>query len=424
MLQLHEYESCTLWLESLRSESTKYAYSIHLSLFCKFHNVDPDQLLQLNNSLAQLKTMILNYIIRLKKLAKQSAGKPRKGEISVNSIKLYLNGVKSFLEFNEIALPWKKISRFFPDDVTNSYRSYTKEEITKLLSVADPRDRCIILLMASSGIRAGAVQSLKVKSIRKLDNGIGVVTVYPESKGSVYVALVTPEFLASLDHYLKYRKSQGEKVTDESWLIRDKFALFSKKTNKPRPSSFQSINKQMRFLITKAGLPFEELQPDHSLRKFFNTALKNSDVAFTFKELLMGHSVKLDNVYYDKDNEKSQQKILLEYMKAIDALTINDEYRLRKQIVEYEEKMKDVPRVEQLESQLANRIIEQDAIKKQLEKIRTDKENETQKMQEKHEQDMKAVREEMNQQICQIMSMIQQNPRLAQIKPQVLAKKI
>ena len=64
----------------------------------------------------------------------------------------------------------------------------------------------------------------------------------------------------------------------------------------------------MRFLITKAGLPFEELQPDHGLRKFFNTALMNSDVAYTFKELLMGHSVKLDNIYYDKDNEKSRAK--------------------------------------------------------------------------------------------------------------------
>src|SRR5215468_9352846 len=81
--------------------------------------------------------------------------------------------------------------------------------------------------------------------------------------------------------------------------------------------SVKSINKQMRFLSRKAGLPFEDLQPDHSLRKFFNTALMNSDVAYTFKELLMGHSVKLDNVYYDKDSEKSQQKILLEYMKKM-----------------------------------------------------------------------------------------------------------
>jgi hypothetical protein len=186
--------------------------------------------------------------------------------------------------------------------------------------------------------------------------------------------------LASLDEYIKYRKSQGEKITSESWLIRDKFATFSNKTNKPVPPSDKSIRKQMRFLLRKAGLPLEDLQPDHSLRKFFNTALMNSDVAYTFKELLMGHSVKLDNVYYDKDNEKSQQKILLEYMKAIDALTINDEYRLKKKILEYEEKLKDVPKVEQLESHLANKILEQEAIKKQLDKLRTDKEREIEEL--------------------------------------------
>jgi Phage integrase family len=278
--------------------------------------------------------------------------------------------------------------------------------------------------MASSGIRVGAIRSLQVKSIRRLDNGIGLLTVYPESKDSVYVALVTPEFLTSLDQYLNYRKSQGEKITAESCLIRDKFATFSRKTNNPTSTSVQSINKQMRFLLRKAGLPVEELQPDHSLRKFFNTALMNSDVAYTFKELLMGHSVKLDNVYYDKNNEKSQQKILLEYMKAINALTINDEYRLKKKIVEYEQKLKDVPKVEQLESHLANKILEQEAIKKQLEKLRTDKEIEAQAVQQKYEQDMQKMREEMNQQFSQIMSLIQQNPQLANIKPEVLTKKI
>jgi len=423
LLRLQQYKSCKVWLQSFRSKSTINAYGIHLSLFCKFHRVTPDQLLQLHNSEGQLKTLILDYIIHLKKIAKQTAGKPTKGELSVNSIKLYLTGVKSFLDFNEVTLPWKKMAKFYPNDVTNPYRSYTKDEIMKLLSVADSRDRCIILLMASSGIRAGAIQSLKVKSIKRLDNGIGSVTVYPESKDSVYVALVTPEFLAGLDQYLNYRMSQGEKITAESWLIRDKFATFSSKTNMPTPPSVYSINKQMRFLVKKAALPSEELQPDHSLRKFFNTALMNSDVAYAFKELLMGHSVKLDDAYYDKNNEKSQQKILLEYMKAIDALTINEEYRLRKQIVEYEEKMKDVPRVEQLESQLANKIIEQDAIKKQFQKFQTDKEKETLAIQQKHEQDMKAMREQMNQQFSQIMTMIQHNPRLAQIKPEALSQK-
>ena len=162
----------------------------------------------------------------------------------------------------------------------------------------------------------------------------------------------------------------------------------------------------MKHLLRKAGLSYEELQPDHSLRRFFNTALMNSDVTYSFKELMMGHSVKLDDVYYDKDNEKSQQKILLEYMKAIDALTINDEYRLKKKIVEYEEKLKDVPKVEQLESHLANKIIEQEAIKKQLEKIRTDRQKETQMMQQKYAQDMKAMREEMENKFQQILAKI------------------
>jgi biopolymer transport protein ExbB/TolQ len=102
-------------------------------------------------------------------------------------------------------------------------------------------------------------------------------------------------------------------------------------------------------------------------------------------------------------------------MMSLDALTINDEYRLKKKIVEYEEKLKDVPKVEQLESHLANKILEQEAIKKQLEKIQPEKVNETQAMQQKHEQDMKAMREEMNQQFSQIISMIQQNPILAQV---------
>jgi hypothetical protein len=45
-------------------------------------------------------------------------------------------------------------------------------------------------------------------------------------------------------------------------------------------------------------------------------------------------------------------------------------------------------------------------------------------MEEKHEQDMKVMREEMNQQFSQIMSMIQQNPKLAQVKPEALTSKL
>jgi integrase len=178
--------------------------------------------------------------------------------------------------------------------VTNSLRAYTKEEISKLLPIADLRDRCLILLMVSTGMRVGAIKSLKIKHLTRLheQNNIGILSVYPESKDDKYNAIVTPECMASLDEYIEYRRKQHEKITEESDIIRDKFAAFSKNTNRSKPLAELTINKQMKFLLRKAGLPYEQLQPDHSFRKFFNTCLMNSNVAYSFKELLMGHSVK------------------------------------------------------------------------------------------------------------------------------------
>jgi integrase len=417
--KIEHYKSCQIWLEGYNSQSTKKAYRIHLSLFCRYHNTDPDSLVNLK--IEQIKNMVLNYVIYLKKIAKQSSGKARTGELSVNSIKTYLKGIQSFLEFNDIVLNWKKIVKYCPESVTNNLRAYTKGEISKLLSIADLRDRCIILLMASTGMRVGALKSLKLKHITRLqhESNIGLVSIYPESKDHRYNALMTQECMALIDEYIDFRRKQHEKITEESHIIRDKFATFSKSTNRPKPLTEHTINKQMKFLLRKADLPFEQLQPDHSFRKFFNTCLMNSDVAYSFKELLMGHSVKLDDVYYDKDNETSRQKIIVEYMKAVDALTINEEYRLKKKIVEYENKLKDAPKIGELESHLAAKIIEQDALKNQVERLQLEKQNE----QHKHEQDINAVREEMNQKLSQIISMIQQNPVLAQVKPEALVKK-
>jgi cell division septum initiation protein DivIVA len=127
------------------------------------------------------------------------------------------------------------------------------------------------------------------------------------------------------------------------------------------------------------------------------------------------HKRNLDRVYYDANNDKSREKIVLEYMKAVDSLTINEEYRLKKKISEYEEKIKEVPKVEQLQTQLANRVIEEDSIKKQLEHLQKEKESEN----TKHETEMQTMKEQMSQ----IMSLIQQNPKLLQVKPEVLLKK-
>jgi hypothetical protein len=68
-------------------------------------------------------------------------------------------------------------------------------------------------------------------------------------------------------------------------------------------------------------------------------------------------------------------------------------------------------------------VLTYDAYNETIEKQQK-KESEIKVLKEKYEQDLKAVREEMNHQFNQIMSTIQQNPQLAYIKPEVLTKKI
>ena len=397
LTSVSQYESSRLWMDCLRSNSTRTAYAVHLSLFCRFHHTNPDELVTRKSG--ELKDMVMRYVLELKKKSKNTAGKPKKGETSVNSIKTYLAGIKSFLDEHEISLPWKKIARFYPEEVTNDYRSYTRQEISKLLSIADLRDRCIILLMASSGIRVGAIPDLTIKSLKRLDEGLGLLTVYGDSKKSRYVTLVTPECMSTIDEYFEQRKKLGEKLNESSYLFRDKYAIYSKRINSPARLKEATINVQIRQLIRKAGLAFNELQPDHAARKFFNTVLVNSEVDPKFKQLMMGHDMKLDKFYYDKDSEESRKKIVLQYMKAVDALTINDERRLRKQIAEYEDKLKKVPKVEQLQEQLAIRIVEQDSLKKTVEKMQKEKE-----LQDKQ---MRDIRDMVDQTLDEMMMKVQ-----------------
>jgi hypothetical protein len=67
-------------------------------------------------------------------------------------------------------------------------------------------------------------------------------------------------------------------------------------------------------------------------------------------------------------------------------------------------------------------VLTYDAYNETLEN-QNEKESQVEILKEKYEQDMKSMREEMNHQFSSIMSIIQQNPKLAQVKPEALTKK-
>ena len=99
---LDNMDACALWLESFKSESTKKSYKIHLLMFCKYYNTDPDTLVRLKAD--QIKNMVVEYIGTPEEgCTKKYVSKAKRGEICMNSIKTYMMGIQSFLEFHEIS---------------------------------------------------------------------------------------------------------------------------------------------------------------------------------------------------------------------------------------------------------------------------------------------------------------------------------
>lgn len=73
------------------------------------------------------------------------------------------------------------------------------------------------------------------------------------------------------------------------------------------------------------------------------------------KEMLLGHSIGLDDKYY----RPTPQQLFEEYSKAIDLLTINEQNRLRKQVEELTIKTSDILVLKRQIDELRDVMIEQ-----------------------------------------------------------------
>ena len=77
------------------------------------------------------------------------------------------NTIRYFYEMNDITnLNWRKISKVMSEyKRVADDRPYSVDEISRMLDKCDHRGRVIILLMVSTGMRVGAISSLKIGHI-------------------------------------------------------------------------------------------------------------------------------------------------------------------------------------------------------------------------------------------------------------------
>jgi hypothetical protein len=111
-----------------------------------------------------------------------------KKEHSSATVTLYLAAINKFFAMNDLStLNWKKIHSFEGEkEKQTEDRPYTHSEIQLLLQKTTPRNRAIILLMCSAGLRVGAL-ALRIRDLEPIDKyGIYKVNVYANSKKSCY----------------------------------------------------------------------------------------------------------------------------------------------------------------------------------------------------------------------------------------------
>ena len=189
--------------EGHRSPHTAYKYRIDFERFLDYVRIhDRDVLLDLGKEAIQ--ELVIKY-------AKSLRDDPKK-KYSRSTVNCRISAILYFLDNNEIELNKRKIRRYYPsDESVYDDRPYSVGEIQQILSVSDLRTKAMILLMASTGVRIGSLQEMRICDLNPVQLKslqLYKVQVYAKTRDR-YICFTTPETRKAIDEYLDYRARNG-----------------------------------------------------------------------------------------------------------------------------------------------------------------------------------------------------------------------
>lgn len=383
------------WSTSLDVElapQTKNLYSRWIQNFMKHCEVkEPDKLLELG-TVQQVEDKVIAWLGVLKDSAKASS-----------TMRTALACIVFFYSCNRVKLDGKFIARRIPKKPALPHRSPRKDEVAAIIESANIRGKALIGLLASTGIRLGAIPPLRFRHRRQVKteelahhdcsckdrstalrfNGY-LLNVY-EGEEEQYFTFISEESSKWLDTYQKMRENAGEFLGPNSPLLRDEFDIDEPDVVKhpsrccevgvqallSRMANSAGVKPLFRKGETHQGAYRHEWKNVHGYRMFFSTAATNAGVNFSFKELMLGHHLNLEKSYYDSNNPRSVHAALAEYLKMQDAVTLfstsrleRDNSVLREQVTEIQDLREDNTKLNRIVAEQAKQL---DAISKKLE---------------------------------------------------------
>jgi integrase len=292
----------------VRSEKTRENVCVTLTSFCKFSTLNPDALVQLTPEEASRRCQDFTDHLRDKGYSIRY----------VNVSQAYL---KAFFKANGYENEKKlKTERYYQPSRYRKKAEYvpTPEEIERIgYASGSAKNRAIILMLFTSGLRNSTLRALLYKDVKKeLERGLNVVKipVYPEMKkvssaackGNIpYHTFMDANAAKSLREYLEERRKDFGGIADEEPLFCSDSNLLSAVKQRLTPVSKNGLERMVKRAAKQAGMEqWEDVTPK-CLRKAFESALRNNRLDVKDQEFLMGHILeKSQDAYYDSSKSE------------------------------------------------------------------------------------------------------------------------
>jgi integrase len=293
------------------SQASLYGRINLFHLFCRWIQAEPDQLV--NKCRDRNGDPNPRGIAIMAKALEEYIGYMQANNNAPFTIQTRIRGITSVFRLNGIDLR--------PPYGTRGWTLYegrapSREEIQKILDVANLRERVIITILAVSGLRPGTLLKLQYHHV-KHDLELGIIPIHVHVEATVtkgkrrsYDTFLNEEASKCLKTYINVRKKGSgkippEHIDDESPLIRANQRI------QVRTVSENCVNTLIHDLYVKAGI-LESNCPQkryelrtHSFRKFFRTQMASLDVDRDYIDFMMGrpmrdryHDVRMKGVEY------------------------------------------------------------------------------------------------------------------------------
>jgi site-specific recombinase XerD len=345
------------WIETANVKpNTRNSYLMGMQKYLEFTGLTPEELL----NEAESENIHEPSIRKRKILTRRLAFRKHlieNTELSPNSVRNMMNGIKSFYKSAYLSVPeLPRMGTIEPQPENIAF--ITKDEIREILNVADPLEKAIVLVGVSSGLAAADICNLKVGNFKNGYDDKTKITMLQLTRiktGVKFVTFLSPEASTAVWNYLKYRDRQPKRRTKErldetekQHVTRDEGYLFivrhvrnryldiplneTDKQWKEREdirkideNVFSHIYAKLAEKCQKCSIKGWSIVRSHNMRKFFNSTLLNAGLEYIFVDYMMGHKPDaVDGAYANHDPLKLKER----YKEYIPHITITDELNI------------------------------------------------------------------------------------------------